>query len=131
MMPPNSPPVAASRPLPPAAAPHQDAGHGAAVAGRKGGLRGGRIDLAGLQHVDLQHVVRLAGVGDDLVPPARDAAADAVLDPEVRLVAGVAHLQVDRLFVFGHRVQEDRAAHLGLHVQVALADGDVGRGAAG
>ena len=70
MMPPNNPPVATSRPLPPRRGAHQDTGHGAAVAGPKGGLRGGRIDFAGLQHVDLQHVVRLAGVVDDLVPRA-------------------------------------------------------------
>ena len=32
------------------------------------------------------------------------------------------------MFVGADRVEEDRVGHLGLHVEVALADGDVGGG---
>lgn len=103
-----------------------DADRGYTVALLHGGLDGARRGLADLKDVGLQDVMRGVRVLQHLITLGPQRSDDFIVDREFRLVGGVADLDEDGFLVRAYRVEKHRIRHLGLHVQIALADGDLG-----
>ena len=74
------------------------------------------ITAANLQHISLQPVMGAFGAVDNLITARLQALHYLWFQIEFRFIRGIADIDINSALLWLYRVEENRAAHFGLHI---------------